>query len=249
MTGELISQIPVHDPTPPATAKVEIENPTGPVSEWCTLAEMLIANEATIQRGKLIVITANNASFNLASQFGFTPVMLIIEGWGGGASGSAGTSGSSRGGGGGAGQYFKHIYTGTMDTTLNITIAAAEAGNASSGPAGNNGNNTTVVGTNLGTLTAHGGTAPTGGVAAGGLGGAGATGATESISGGDGGVGLSLAAGMMGYGGDAPRGGKGGRRATGSAGAAPGGGGSGGGPNTPSNGGNGAQGQVNIWAI
>lgn len=35
-----IGQIPTHDATPPTTAKVEIENPTGPTSEWCTIAEL-----------------------------------------------------------------------------------------------------------------------------------------------------------------------------------------------------------------
>ena len=37
----LISQISTHDTAPPAAAKMEVENPTGPTSEYSTLCEML----------------------------------------------------------------------------------------------------------------------------------------------------------------------------------------------------------------
>ena len=40
MTGYRISDIPVHDSTPPMSAKMELENPTGPTSEYSLLWEV-----------------------------------------------------------------------------------------------------------------------------------------------------------------------------------------------------------------
>ena len=246
MPGELISNIPIHDPNPPSTSKMELDN--AGVSEYCTLSEMLNANFATIQRGKLIVVTTTNASFNLASQFGFTPAVLIIEGWGAGGSGASGVSGTARGSGGGGGQYFRHYYSGTMDTTLDITIGAGGIGVNSSGSTGTAGGNTTVVGTNLGTLTANGGIEGTAGTNSnGGAGGSGTTDATFAQNGEDGGSGVGGTT-AFGYGGSSPFGGQGSQQNVNTGGYAPGGGGSGGNHVTAFEGGNGGAGQVNIWA-
>jgi hypothetical protein len=39
-----ISDIPTHNTAPAGTAKIESENPTGPQSQWSTIAEILAAN-------------------------------------------------------------------------------------------------------------------------------------------------------------------------------------------------------------
>lgn len=44
MTTNRISDIPVHNTAPGGTSKIEIENPTGPTSEYTTAAELLAAN-------------------------------------------------------------------------------------------------------------------------------------------------------------------------------------------------------------
>lgn len=194
------------------------------------------------------VITATNAAWPVP----VGTVEMLIEGFGGGGSGAAGnTTTPRRGSGGGAGGHFLKHYTGTMDSTLNITIGAGGAAvtSSSSGVAGNAGGNTTVVGANLGTLTANGGAGGGNGVAAGGLGGA-ATGGTINESGGEGDVSYSdatLSTQFVSGGGSAPNGGMGGRSNVGSNGAIPGGGGAAGNHTAATNSGAGARGEVRIW--
>lgn len=205
-------------------------------SGTCTIAGTLF---------KYVLVAASNSSWNIASNFGSTPTELFIEGWGGGSSGGGENGSANRGAGGGAGQYFFEHYTGTMDTTLAITIGAGGT-SCSSACGGVAGGSTTVVGTNLGTLTAHGGAAPgCSGACAGGGGGAGATGATLDMNGGDGYVSAGGAA-WFGFGGDSPHGGMGGKANVGSPGRAPGGGGAGE-NHTGGGSGAGAQGWVLIY--
>jgi hypothetical protein len=168
----------------------------------------------------ITTVTATNASQTVPA--GTTEMVLEI--WAGGGGGGGQTGGSQRGPGGGSGQYAWHYYSGTMDSTLNITIGAA--GTATAGAAGGNGGNTTVVGANLGTLTVHGGAGALTGANAGGAGGATATGATITLDGYAGTAPPAPTTGV-GIGGDAPRGGAGGRANIGAAGVAPGGGGAG----------------------
>lgn len=204
-------------------------------SGTCTIAGQLF---------HYFVITSSNSAWGIASNFGYTPSELFVEAWGGGASGGGESSGTNRGAGGGAGQYFFEHYIGTMDTTLSITIGAGGA--SATGAAGNSGGNTIVAGTNLGTLTAHGGSGPgCTGACAGGLGGTGATGATFAMDGGDGYVSAG-GGGWFGFGGDSPRGGMGGKTNVASAGHQPGGGGSGE-NHTGGGSGAGAQGWVLIY--
>jgi hypothetical protein len=189
------------------------------------------------------LITSTNAAWPVPAGI----VEMIIEGWGGGGSGGSGnTSTSARGSGGGAGAYFRKFYSGTMDTTLNITIGAGGTGVVASagGTAGNAGGTTTVVGTNLGTLTATGGGAGSPNTANGGSGGA-ATGGDENITGQGGGAGFSFST-SFGSGGYAPRGGLGAQLNVGVAGGTPGGGGSAGNHTAGSFSGSGADGYVLI---
>lgn len=152
---------------------------------------------------------------------------MIIEGWGGGGAGAGGGGGSGQGAGGGAGGYFLKVYSGEMDSTLNITIGAGGAGAANLGTGGNGGA-TSVVGTNLGTLTANGGTGPAAKTSGGRDGGAGgtATGGDINITGQAGAFSLSNNY-YVAAGGDAPRGGAGGQSTWGVSGDVPGGGGGG----------------------
>lgn len=46
--GKRISDIPTHNTAPGGTNKMEMENPTGPASEYCTLDEMIAARVAKI---------------------------------------------------------------------------------------------------------------------------------------------------------------------------------------------------------
>jgi len=185
------------------------------------------------------VITSTNAS--QAVPAGTTE--MILELWGGGGAGGGQTGGSQRGPGGGAGQYAYHYYVGTMDSTLNVTIGAA--GVASTGATGGSGGATSVVGANLGTLTAAGGNGALAGNNAGGSGGSGATNTTFSIIGGDGMTPPAATTGAA-AGGNSPRGGPGGARNVGIAGVTPGGGGSG--ENQAGGGaGNGGKGQVIMY--
>lgn len=199
------------------------------------------ANVAALGGWTLAVITSTNATWPVPSG---TKEMLI-EAWGGGASGGGQSGGVStgRGAGGGGGAYLAKLYSGTMDATLNITIGAG--GTAASGVAGNAGGDTTVVGSNLGTLTAGGGHGPTAaGTTAGGSGGT-ATGGTVNFSGGDGHASNNLT-GVYGGGGSAPRGGAGAQSNVGAAGTPPGGGGAGE-NHTGGGSGAGARGEVHIW--
>lgn len=56
-----IGQIPTHNATPSGSNKIEMENPTGPTSEWCTLAEMvasmIAAQQQPTQGGRLTLQT------------------------------------------------------------------------------------------------------------------------------------------------------------------------------------------------
>jgi hypothetical protein len=175
---------------------------------------------------------------------------MIIEGWGAGGSGAGGnTTTPQRGSGAGAGGYFRKRYSGTMDSTLNITIGAggAAVASSSSGANGNDGGDTTIVGTNLGTLTAGGGKKGLSGVNQGGAGGA-ASGGDENLTGQDGQTSWSTAVLAAAFaGGDSPRGGRGGRANVGVSGNAPGGGGSCGNHTAATNSGAGANGLVIIW--
>lgn len=151
-----------------------------------------------------------------------------LEAWGAGGSGGGGdTSTSQRGSGAGAGAYLRKRVTSNIDNSLTITVGVGGAGviAAAGGAVGNDGGNTSVVGTNLGTLTAGGGQRGLSGVNAGGVGGT-ATNGDENIPGGAGTTSWStstLAAAFPG--GFSPRGGDGGRTNVGAAGSVPGGGG------------------------
>jgi hypothetical protein len=189
----------------------------------------------------LVAITATDASWAVPS--GTT--QMLIEGWGGGASGGGTSTGAAttRGCGGGAGAYFKKLYSGTMDATLNVTIGiggTVVTGNNT----GTSGGTTSVVGTNLGTLSAGPGVGGTAGPGAGGAGGT-ATGGDENISGGAGGAQPGLTN-TFGVGGNSPRGGMGGVTNVAAVGGIPGGGGSGE-NHAGGSSGAGARGQVNIW--
>lgn len=192
----------------------------------------------------VVQITSSNSSWNVASNLGITPSELIFELWGAGGSGGGESGGSNRGPGGGSGQYCWHHYTGTIDTTFNITIGAG--GSAVHASAGNAGGTTSIVGTNLGTVQAAGGAGGTGaGAAAGGSGGSGTTNCTFSMIGSDGYVSGGGAT-FFGFGGDAPRGGPGGKANVATAGQQPGGGGAGE-NHTGGNSGAGAQGWVIVY--
>lgn len=187
----------------------------------------------------ITVITSTNAS--QAVPGGTTE--MILELWGGGGAGGGQTGGSQRGPGGGGGQYGWHYYSGTMDSTLNITIGAA--GVASTGATGGTGGATSAVGANLGTISVAGGVGALAGANAGGAGGGGASNATFNIAGGDGMTPPGATTGAA-AGGSSPRGGAGGARNIGTAGIVPGGGGSG--ENQAGGGaGNGAKGQVIMY--
>lgn len=194
--------------------------------------------------------TAHVAAANETFTIPAGTTQLIIEAWGAGASGGGGdTAASQRGSGGGGGGYLIKNYTGTMDASLAITVgiggAAVTAG--SGGTIGNAGGNTTVVGTNLGTLTARGGAPGNPGVSSGGLGGT-STNGDLNLTGQDGTTswsGSTLQAAFPG--GDSPRGGRGGHNNVSVAGNAPGGGGSCGNHTGGSQSGPGANGAVMIW--
>jgi len=172
------------------------------------------------------VLTSSNASWPVP---GGTSEM-IIEGWGGGGAGAGGGGGTGQGAGGGAGGYFRKFYSGTVDATLNITIGAGGAGAAYLG-IGGNGGATSVVGTNLGTLTANGGTGPAAKTSGGREGGAGgtATGGDTNITGQAGAYTHTNSA-YVPSGGSSPRGGAGGQSTWGVGGDFPGGGGAGANP-------------------
>ena len=199
------------------------------------------------------VVTATNPTWNIVSHFGYVPTTLIIEAWSGGASGSGQNGGTNtgRGAGGGGGSYVYFLYTGIMDATLNITVGAGGA-SCSSSCGGNSGGGTSVVGTNLGTISLNGGNA-NGCSGANCQGGVGATcnalpvtGTGFCIPGGGGGATLTSVQNYFGVGGDAPRGGNGAKYNVSVAGDAPGGGGSGE-NHTGGGSGAGARGQVIIW--
>jgi hypothetical protein len=195
----------------------------------------------------LAVITATDAAWAVPAG----TVEMIIEGWGGGGSGAGGDdSGTSqRGSGGGAGGYFYKHYKGTIDSTLAVTIGAGGTGvtSTSGGANGNHGNATTVVGANLGTLTANRGDRGLAGVNSGGAGGTGTNGDINIQ--GEGGQTSWSAASLVAVfrGGCSPRGGMGGSQNVGSAGGIPGGGGACGNHTAATDSGAGARGQVHIW--
>jgi hypothetical protein len=192
------------------------------------------------------VLTSSNAAWPVPS--GTTE--LMIEAWGAGGSGAGGNSVTgTRGGGGGAGAYVLAHHTGTMDSTLNVTVGAggAAAVSASGGTNGSNGGNTSIVGTNLGTVTARGGTAGLANQSGGGSGGAADSAvAVINIAGSDGVVGFNSGT-IYGWGGDAPRGGPGGKSNVGAVGISPGGGGAAGNHSAGTNSGTGGNGMVVIW--
>lgn len=200
---------------------------------------------------KHFVFSATNSAWNIAAAFGYVPTELWIEGWGPGGSGAgSNTSNGTRGSAAGSGAYFLHHYTGTMDTTLAITVPAGAAGVAAvaGGQPGNNGGTTSVVGANLGTLQATGGNAGQPGAAGGGVGGY-ATGANIlNINGQAGEVGQNGGAvDAVPSGGSAPRGGGGGQENVTDPGQTPGGGGTCSNHTAGSVSGAGGNAQVNIW--
>lgn len=209
-------------------------------SGTCTIAGRLF---------QYFVITSSNPAWNIAANFGYTPSELFIEAWGGGASGSGqnGGASTSRGSGGGGGQYAFDHYAGTMDTTLNISIGAGGT-SCSSACGGVGGGLTSVVGTNLGTVSAAGGggSGCSGGPCAGGAGGIGGSAPQGFVIVGQAGGATPAVQNVFGSGGDAPRGGQGGKVNIGAAGACPGGGGAG---ENHTGGGSGAgcAGEVIIW--
>lgn len=194
----------------------------------------------------LTIITATNASWAVPA--GTTQMMIELFGGGGSGAGSVISSGQRRGGGGAGARTFK-LYSGTMDTTLNITIGAGGAAVAAvaGGAAGNAGGQTSVVGTNLGTLTAPGAVAVAND-GSGGNGGPAGTGGDINQAGGAGSVQPPVAAAGVGEGGTCPLGGMGGRNNIGAAGEIPGGGGSCSNHTATSDlSGAGARGEVRIW--
>lgn len=193
----------------------------------------------------LTVVSATNAAWPVPA--GTTE--MIVEGFAAGASGAGGnTTAGHRGSGGGGGGYFLKHHNGVMDATLNIQIGAAGAAVAAQagGASGNAGGNTTITGTNLGTLTANGGNGGTTGIATGGTGGS-ASGADINITGESGRSSNSatIAQDVFG-GGGAPNGGPGGKNNVGSNGEVPGGGGACS-NHIASNSGAGARGEARIW--
>lgn len=215
---------------------------------WVTPGGAVDAAAATKGIAKLYtiaVITATNATWPVPAG----TLEMIVECWGGGASGGGGnTSTSQRGSGGGAGAYTKKTFTGTMDSTLNVTIGAGGAAVTSQagGINGNDGGASSVVGSNFGTITSAGGVKGLLGIAAGGAGGA-ASGADENINGGDGSTSWSTPTLSAAHpGGFSPRGGDGGRTNVGAAGGIPGGGGACGNHTAAQPSGVGARGQVVI---
>jgi len=191
------------------------------------------------------VITATNPAWPVPAN----ATEMIIEGNGAGASGAGQAASTQRGAGGGGGAYGYKYYTGTMDSTLNITIAAGGA--AVTAAPGNSGGSTSIVGTNLGTLVLGGGIAPsaTGFGGSGGAGGVPSGPWTLSRNGGDGstaGPTASPGAGAYGFGGDSPKGGTGGKANVGSGGQIPGGGGAGE-NHSGGNSGVGARAEITIW--
>jgi hypothetical protein len=198
----------------------------------------------------VITSTSSAQTVNISAN----AVEMYVESWGGGASGAGQSGGTNvnRGAGGGAGAYASALYTGSMDATLTVTIGSGGA--SAVGTAGNAGSNTTIVGTQFGTLTAGGGgtAAGAGSNQQGGNGGtatyssgAGPLATTTLIAGGQGGVSYSLVN-YVGFGGDAPRGGAGGKANVAQPGNVPGGAGSGE-NHTGGGSGVGARGEVQIW--
>jgi hypothetical protein len=207
---------------------------------WYTLEN---GRALTFKKWTVTKITASDSAWAVPS--GTTE--MLIEGWGGGGSGGSGnTSTSARGSGGGAGGYFLKYYTGTMDSTLNVTIGAGGAAVTSTagGASGNAGGTTSVVGSNLGTLSATGGGGGSPNTAAGGSGGSG-SGGDENLFGQGGGAGFSFST-SFGGGGYAPRGGYGAQLNVGVDGGAPGGGGAAGNHTSSTNSGAGGAGYVII---
>ena len=194
------------------------------------------------------VISATDASWAVPA--GTREMFLYV--WGAGGSGAGGNvnGAGQRGSGGGGGEFRVLHYSGTMDATLNITIGAGGAVVASvaGGANGNAGGATSVVGTNLGTVSATGGGGGQANVASGGGGGTGGSGGDYSIPGGDGRTSSSgLPNNFVYEGGDAGGwGGPGGKSNVGTAGKTPGGGGSCGNHTVASDSGAGAPGQVII---
>ena len=211
---------------------------------WNSTQQAQGRSNLNVKPWTIAVISASNASWPVPAN----TIEMIIEVWGAGGSGAGGnTTTSTRGGGGAGGGYvFKH-YTGTMDATLNVTIGAggAAVASAAGGANGNGGGTTSVVGTNLGTLTGNGGGAGLANQGGGGTGGT-SSGGDLNISGQDGIVGFNSGT-MFGWGGDSPRGGNGGMSNVGAAGVVPGGGGAAGNHSTATNSGAGANGEVVIW--
>lgn len=178
---------------------------------------------------------------------------MILYVWGAGASGAGGDTdgGGQRGPGGGGGGLAIKFYSGVMDATLDIDIGSGghTVASTSGGAPGQTGGNTTVTGTNLGTLTANGGSGPAAGATNGGQGGA-ASGGDINITGGQGRTAQAAAPlnnGFVNEGGDAAGwGGKGGKTNVGEAGRRPGGGGSCGNHTAATSSGAGGAGQVII---
>jgi hypothetical protein len=202
--------------------------------------------EGLVRRWTFTKITATNAAWPVPAG----TRELKVEAWGGGSSG-AGASAGWRGAGGGGGGYVCKFYSGIMDATLNITIGQGGPG-AGDGSNGNPGASTTVVGANLGTLTAGGGLpAPRTGRSEGGSGG-GASGGDININGGDGYANAfnfnDSPDGIYGFGGDSPRGGMGGKANVTTPGGIPGGGGAGANHPGGTSSGAGARGEVHIFS-
>lgn len=195
------------------------------------------------------VINGSNASWPVPP--GTKEIALYV--WGAGASGAGGDTdgGGQRGPGGGGGGLAIKYYSGTMDTTLNVQIGLGgeEVASAPGGAAGNSGGNSSVSGTNLGSLTGFGGVGPGAGATNGGTGGT-ATGGDINLTGGAGRTAQAaapIATHFVFEGGDAAGwGGKGGKTNVGNPGAVPGGGGCCGNHIAASNSGAGADGQVVI---
>jgi len=208
-----------------------------------TAANPVFAAAPTGSTWTASVFTASNAAWAVP---GGTNEM-IIEVWGGGGSGGGGNA-SHRTPGGGGGGYAMKVYSGTMDATLNVTVGAGGAP-PGAGINGNNGGNSSVVGTNLGTVAGNGGQGAisSASAAAGGNGGM-ATGGDLNIKGQDGFTSISpLSTSGVFPGGHSPRGGMGGTSNVDAAGSAPGGGGAGANHAGPGAGGAGADGLVIIW--
>jgi hypothetical protein len=210
----------------------------------CT-GSIFFTEEARWRKRIVVYGTVGANTFTVANEVPLGCTSYQVEGWGGGG-GGGGSSGSQRTGGGAGGSYGRKIIPSNLDTTLTCTVAGGGAGGGYDGSniyAGGTGGATTIVGTNLGTLStgnSTGADTSTQGGVPGALSGP----WDETLPGDDGSVGTGWTGGC-GAGGGSPRGAGPGQYNVSAYGHIPGGGGAGG-NHAGGPGGNGAAGRVTI---